>query len=75
MTRRKPSRLTTGRLQLLRLFSTLLPMTLKPSMHYESAPRNKVVVAIANKLARMAWAVLSSGQDYRHQPLQQLAAA
>jgi hypothetical protein len=33
------------------------------------------VVAIANKLARMAWAVLSSGKDYRHQPLQQLAAA
>ena len=31
---------------------------------------NKVVVAIANKLARMAWAVLSSGRDYRQQPLQ-----
>ena len=28
MTRRKPSRLTTGRLQLLRLFSTLLPIAL-----------------------------------------------
>ncbi|MGA8220085.1 MAG: IS110 family transposase [Candidatus Acidiferrales bacterium] len=41
----------------------------------QRAPSNKVVVAIANKLARMAWAVLSSGQDYRHQPLQQLAAA
>ncbi len=40
----------------------------------QRAPRNKVVVAIANKLARMAWAVLSSGKDYRHQPLQ-LAAA
>jgi transposase len=39
------------------------------------APHNKVVVAIANKLARIAWAVLSSGRDYRHQPLQQLAAA
>ena len=38
------------------------------------APRNKVIVAIANKLARIAWAVLSSGKDYRHQPLQ-LAAA
>jgi len=36
----------------------------------QRAPRNKVVVAIANKLARMAWAVLSSGRDYRHQPLQ-----
>ena len=30
----------------------------------QRAPRNKVVVAIANKLARIAWAVLSSGQDY-----------
>jgi len=41
----------------------------------QRAPRNKVVVAIANKLARIAWAVLSSGKDYRHQPLLQLAAA
>ena len=39
----------------------------------QRAPRNKVVVAIANKLALIAWAVLSSGRDYRHQPL--LAAA
>ena len=36
----------------------------------QRAPRNKVVVAIANKLARVAWAVLSSGRDYRHQPFQ-----
>jgi transposase len=35
----------------------------------QRAPRNKVIVAIANKLARIAWAVLSSGRDYRHQPL------
>ncbi|HXZ31869.1 MAG TPA: IS110 family transposase [Terriglobales bacterium] len=40
----------------------------------QRAPRNKVIVAIANKLARIAWAVLSSGKDYRHQPLQQAAA-
>lgn len=40
----------------------------------ERAPRNKVIVAIANKLARIAWAVLSSGNDYRHQPLQSNAA-
>jgi transposase len=39
----------------------------------QRAPRNKVVVAIANKLARMAWAVLSSGKDYRLQPLQPVA--
>src|SRR6516225_1337497 len=41
----------------------------------QRAPRNKVVVAIANKLARIAGAVLSSGRDYRHQPLPQRAAA
>jgi transposase len=29
------------------------------------APKSVVVVAMANKLARIAWAVLSSGQDYR----------
>src|SRR6201987_4532017 len=40
----------------------------------QRAPSNKVVVAIANKLARMAWAVLSSGKQYRHQPLQPAAA-
>jgi transposase len=40
----------------------------------QRAPRNKVVVAIANKLARIAWAVLSSGKDYQHQPLQPAAA-
>ena len=28
------------------------------------APRNKVIVAVANKLARIAWAVLSSGNEY-----------
>jgi transposase len=37
------------------------------------APRNKVIVAIANKLARIAWAVLSSGNEYRHQPLHSAA--
>jgi transposase len=29
------------------------------------APRNVLIVAAANKLARIAWAVLSSGKDYR----------
>ena len=37
------------------------------------APKNVVVVAMANKLARIAWAVLSSGQNYR--PLPSVAAA
>lgn len=32
------------------------------------APRNKVIVAIANRLARIAWVVLSSGNEYHHQP-------
>jgi transposase len=31
------------------------------------APKNVVVVAMANKLARIAWAVLPSGEDYRSQ--------
>ncbi len=30
------------------------------------APRNKVVVAVANKLARIAWAVLASGNEYHN---------
>lgn len=30
------------------------------------APRNKVIVAIANKLARIAWAVLFRAVDYKH---------
>ena len=29
-------------------------------------------MAIANKLARIAWAVLSSGKNYQHQPLQMI---
>jgi transposase len=37
------------------------------------APRNVLIVATANKLARIAWAVLSTGQDYR--PLQDSVSA
>ena len=29
------------------------------------APRNVLIVAMANKLARIAWAVLTSGEPYR----------
>jgi transposase len=32
------------------------------------ASRNVLIVAMANKLARIAWAVLSTGQDYRAVP-------
>ena len=32
------------------------------------APRNVLIVATAHKLARIAWAILSSGQDYRAVP-------
>ena len=31
----------------------------------QSAHKNVVVVAMANKLARIAWAVLSSGNEYK----------
>jgi transposase len=34
----------------------------------QRAPINVVITAAANKLARIAWAVLSSGQDYRAVP-------
>jgi transposase len=37
------------------------------------APRNKVIVAIANKLARIAWAVLSSGNEHQHAPIAAVA--
>ena len=37
------------------------------------APRNKVIIAIANKLARIAWVVLSTGDDYHHQPVAAVA--
>ena len=32
------------------------------------APKNVLIVEMANKLARIAWAVLSSGQEYRAFP-------
>ena len=32
------------------------------------APKNVLIIATANKLARIAWAVLSTGQDYRPFP-------
>ena len=32
------------------------------------APRNVLIVATAHKLARIAWAALSTGQDYRAVP-------
>ncbi len=31
----------------------------------QRAPRNKAIVAVANKLARIAWAVLARGEPYR----------
>jgi transposase len=34
------------------------------------SPRNVRVAAVANKLARIAWAVLSSGNDYHAIPVQ-----
>jgi transposase len=40
----------------------------------QRAPRNQVVVAIAHKPARIAWAVPSSGKHYQHQGLQMTAA-
>jgi len=36
-----------------------------PTEQVFSAPRNVLIVAMANKLARITWAVLSSGNPYR----------
>ena len=35
----------------------------------QRVPRNKAVVAIAAKLARIAWAVLATGNEYRNQTI------
>ena len=37
------------------------------------AARNVVIVATANKLARISWAVLSSGENYRPMPVVPIA--
>jgi transposase len=31
--------------------------------------RKLVAVALANKMARIAWAMMTSGETYRHQPV------
>jgi hypothetical protein len=35
----------------------------------DSKHSNVAVIALANKLARIAWAVLTTGQEYRGQPI------
>jgi transposase len=34
----------------------------------ERKPRKLVAVALANKMARIIWAMMAHGQAYRHQP-------
>jgi transposase len=48
-----------------RLISRRTPIAAGLDALDSRAPKNVVVVAMANKLARIAWAVLSSGNDYR----------
>ena len=38
------------------------------ALEMQTPPRNVLIVAMANKLARIAWAVLATGQDYRAVP-------
>jgi len=47
---------------------TQIPMGAWMTALEARAPRNVLIVATANKLARIAWAVLSTGEDYRGVP-------
>ena len=38
-------------------------------------PRKLVAIALANKMARIAWAVMTRGETYRRQPLASAASA
>ena len=35
----------------------------------ERKPRKLTAVALANKMARIAWAMMTSGEGYRRQPI------
>jgi transposase len=53
------------RAAVLRIKRDRAPIGAWPDAFDTHAAKNVVVVAMANKLARIAWAVLSSGEDYR----------
>jgi transposase len=57
-----------ARAAVLRLRRERAPMGAWMTALEARAPRNVLIVAMANKLARIAWAVLSSGEDYRALP-------
>jgi len=54
-----------ARAAVLRLKRERAPMGAWMTALEARAPRNVLIVATANKLARIAWALLSSGEDYR----------
>jgi transposase len=54
-----------ARAAVLRLKRERAPMGVWMTALEARAPRNVLIVATANKLARIAWAVLSSGEEYR----------
>ncbi|HEV8046320.1 MAG TPA: IS110 family transposase [Terriglobales bacterium] len=54
-----------ARAAVLRLKRERAPMGAWMTALEARAPRNVLIVATANKLARIAWAVLSSGEEYR----------
>ena len=54
-----------ARAAVLRLKRERAPMGAWMTALEARAPRNVLIVATANKMARIAWAILSSGEDYR----------
>ena len=63
-----------ARAAVLRIKRDRVPMGAWMDALERRAHRNILIVAMANKLARIAWAVLSSGEEYRAYPAARVAA-
>jgi len=45
------------------------PLALRGRPHMARRPRKVAAIALANKMARIAWSMMTSGEAYRRQPL------